>query len=92
MQFAPDFTEYKKTAAWIREQYDIAVTGPGWYLTKADSVLILPATTRMEVDASNVWRYDDSPDSEYDARFWNCQFDQTVHSVMAQAPTRLDTR
>jgi hypothetical protein len=63
-------------------------SGPGFYLTKTDTLLVAPLAPQSDPWQ---WRSDMSP-TAFRAYVYNCQFADTIFSRIAVAPVRSDTR
>lgn len=86
LQVAPDYQK-SGTAEEIKQYMGLDITGPGWYLTKTDTALVIC----NRADDETRWHAKQPKDTLYVAYIWNCPFEWTVWGKQG-APVRLDTR
>lgn len=98
MQIGPDWTDFW-TAAEVEREFSGDVqpfpsakfkfSGPGFYLSKTDTVLItvLPSTP---VGAE--WNTNWPEDTKFRVDVYNVPFSETIFAAIAVAPTRQDDR
>lgn len=65
--------------------------GPGFYLTKTDTLLVIPRPLTPPTQ-ENIWAVEQERGTMYSIHMWNTPFHQTIFSVIALAPNRLDER
>jgi hypothetical protein len=64
-------------------------SGPGFYLTNTDTVLIIP---REFDDRDSMWKKTWPVDTVFVTFCWNTQHQNTIWSVCSLAPVRVDDR
>jgi hypothetical protein len=90
MQVIADWNTRVSAREFEAEFNGLKFEGPGFYLTKTDTMLVIPAPA--QVDATNVWNWEWPDDTNYFVYVYNVPFEQTIFAVTAVAPARLDTR
>lgn len=76
-----------KNAEHFEREFKLKYTGPGLYLTKTDTLVVLPQAAGRDA----FWnRLQGQP--ELYCHVFNCPFEETYLSVIAEAPVRHDTR
>lgn len=67
--------------------------GPGWYLTKTDSRLVVPDIDPTDREAiAKVWKQTWPVDQVFWFYIWNVPFEYLLFGVGRLPPTRLDER
>lgn len=91
MQFEPDWRDLC-SAEQISSMTGKTFTGPGFYLSKNDTMLVVPTNGDEAVNPNAIWLADQSKDMIYVVRVWNCRFGDTIFGSLAGAPVRSDCR
>ncbi len=66
--------------------------GPGLYMTKTDTVVILPRPPENPPTIKNVWAQSQPEGTVWDFNVYNCNFNDTIFAVIANIATRQDER
>lgn len=91
MQAAADWRK-TMTADQFTAELGVEFRGPGFYLTKGDTLLVVPQPPDKAPTKHSIWKRQQPAGTIYDVHTFNCTFSQTVFSVMSTAPKRLDDR
>jgi hypothetical protein len=92
MQVNPDWQKHMSIQKFEEEFHGVVFSGPGFYLSKHDTMLIVPLPPDEAATKDNVWNRDQPVGTIYDVCVFNCQFKDTVYSALATAPVRADSR
>lgn len=91
MQFGADWHTNYHPLEFLRD-FGVELKGPGLYLTKTDTILVLANPAQGDVTKENIWNAEWPADTLWTAHVYNCPYSETVLSVLATAPTRVDER
>lgn len=86
MQVAPDYSKRGTAEELEANLIGFKFRGPGWYLTKADTLLVVPTDP-----TDHPWASGDA-DTLWTVHVWNCEFADTVFARCTEAPNRQDER
>lgn len=92
LNFLPDWT-HVWTAEEAEEQLSgFKFSGPGWYLTKSDSILVLPMRggPGAELSVNNTWRQLRPKGERFTFMVYNGYNPCAAFNAVANAPVRLD--
>jgi hypothetical protein len=96
--FRPDYVEYMSSDRFkeycSKEYCSKEFTGPGWYLTKTHTMLVVPDGDRryglIDVTRPNVWAQTQPEDTIYIVSVWNRTGIGDIFNAIINAPCRLD--
>ena len=76
----------------LKEEFNLEFKGPGWYLTKTDSLLILPLPAEDKPNIETIWHAKQPAGTVFQIYVYNTQLSNTIFGVGRIAPTRVDNR
>lgn len=74
----------------FEKDYSVEYAGPGFYLSSTETMLVVPKHDK--VTRSNIWLPTEDLDEEVDIYVVAGPFQDTIYSVLATAPVRMDKR
>jgi hypothetical protein len=95
-QLLPDWRQFM-TKKQFEKELNVAFNGPGFYLSKTDTVIAIPShftknVIVTEITETTVWNQEWPEDTVFEVCVYNCPFHNTVFSQIALAPTRMITQ
>lgn len=92
MQVCSDWRKVYSVEVMEADLIGFKFHGPGLYLTKTDTILILPMPPNEPPTANNIWHVNQPEGTLYEVYVYNCLFTETIFSAIGVAPVRVDTR
>lgn len=92
MRFFTDWSRCYTSVKELETDLRISFSGPGFYLSPTDTLLIIGEPPDGPCTRENVW-YAVQPDGTiWRAFVWNSPFEELIFSAIAPPPTRMDSR
>jgi len=92
MRFGYDWQQTYMTVSVMAADLQIKFSGPGFYLSKTDTILIVPEPPNESASRENVWDTVQPDNTQWRVFVWNCLFSETIFSAINLPPTRQDDR
>jgi hypothetical protein len=94
LSLIPDWSESGTIEELSKRIEDFAFSGPGFYLTKTDTLLVIPKQRgdQLEVDSENIWHMVQPEGTIFVAYCYRTPYHVTALSAIASAPVRDDKR
>lgn len=93
MQFLPDYSLTTTPSEFGLEHFDgLEFKGPGFYLSKTDTILVIPRPPQGPATADSIWNQTQPDGTIYECHVWNCPWHNLVLAAPTLPPTRSDSR
>lgn len=93
MQLEPDWrTLYSSPEDIEKDLPGFKFHGPGMYLTKTDTVIIIPRPPENAPTPENVWNIKQPEGTIWEFHCYNVPFQETIFAAIAIIPNRQDER
>lgn len=92
MQVRPDWSKCYNSKQGFEDDLGLEFKGPGFYLTKTDTLLCVPLPPDNPATLENIWNVEQPAGTIYECNVYNLPFSQTIYAACAIAPVRLDER
>lgn len=76
----------------FESEFNMPMTGPGFYLTETDTMLVTANRPEDDSTVENVWNHQQPEGTLWEVHVWNCNFRETIFGALSVAPTRMDKR
>lgn len=92
MQVSADWIQDNVTPEWFADEFKMDFSGPGFYMTDTDTMLVVAFPPRHMPNDYMPWQSDQPAGTTFEVHVFNCPMADTIYGSVGLAAIRVDRR